>query len=189
MGGRSVTVVKRFDRASNTRIPFISAASLLGLSQGDDGAYTLIADAIRQFGHDVAGDLQELWRRMVFSLLASNYDDHLRNHGFIMSEHGRWSLSPAFDLNPAPQIDRPGMNKTAITEDQEEPSLAVAMAAASRFGIKAKEAKAILKKAFVAVSGWRETGHHLRIKSSTLDIYASAFEHSIMDEAKRVLGS
>jgi HipA-like C-terminal domain len=53
---------------------------LTGLPQGDPGAYTLPADGIRQFGHDVPGDLRELWRRLVFSLLAGNYDDHLRNH-------------------------------------------------------------------------------------------------------------
>ena len=86
VGKHSVAVITRFDRAGSDRIPFVSGASLLGLPQGDPGAYTLLADAIRQFGHDVAGDLRELWRRLVFSLLASNYDDHLRNHGFLMLE-------------------------------------------------------------------------------------------------------
>jgi serine/threonine-protein kinase HipA len=59
---------------------------LLGLPQGETGAYSMLADGIRQFGNDVPGDLRELWRRLVFSLLASNYDDHLRNHGFLMRE-------------------------------------------------------------------------------------------------------
>jgi serine/threonine-protein kinase HipA len=95
VGGHSVAVITRFDRVGKNRVPFISASSLLGLPQGDPGAYTLLADGIRQFGNDVPGDLRELWRRLVFSLLASNYDDHLRNHGFLMHEPGRWSLSPA----------------------------------------------------------------------------------------------
>ena len=131
VGGHSVAVITRFDRAGKNRIPFISAATLLGLPQGDPGAYTLLADGIRQFGNDVPGDLRELWRRLVFSLLASNYDDHLRNHGFLMHEPGRWSLSPAYDLNPVPEMDRVRMSKTAITEDQEEPTLAGALAAAA----------------------------------------------------------
>ena len=95
VGQHSVAVITRFDRAGQARLPFVSGASLLGLPQGDPGAYTLMADGIRQFGHDVASDLRELWRRLVFSLLASNYDDHLRNHGFLMLEAGRWALSPA----------------------------------------------------------------------------------------------
>ena len=189
LGAQSVAVITRFDRTGNDRLPFISAASLLGLPPGDPGAYTLLADGIRQFGHDVPYDLRELWRRLIFSLLASNYDDHLRNHGFLMREPGRWSLSPAYDLNPVPEMDRARTNKTAVTEDQEEPSLALALAAASRFGLEAGEAKAILREIFAAVSGWRKTGRQLRLKASTLDAYATAFEHPLMDEARRLMGT
>lgn len=187
VGEHSVAVITRFDRASKSRIPFISAATLLGRPQGDPGAYTLLADGIRQFGHDVPGDLRELWRRLIFSLLASNYDDHLRNHGFLMRAPGRWSLSPAYDLNPVPEMDRIRMSKTAITEDPEEPTIAGALAAAPRFGLKTNEAKKILREVFKAVSDWRKTGRQLRLKASTLDIYASAFDHSLVEETKRLI--
>jgi serine/threonine-protein kinase HipA len=184
---KSVAVITRFDRAGKNRIPFISAASLLGLPQGDAGAYTMLADGIRQFGNDVPGDLRELWRRLVFSLLASNYDDHLRNHGFLMHEPGRWSLSPAYDINPVPEMDRARMSKTAIIENQEEPTIALALAAAGRFGLNASGSKKILREVFTAVSGWRKTGRKLRLKASTLDTYATAFEHPLMDEARRLI--
>jgi serine/threonine-protein kinase HipA len=188
VGQQRVAVVTRFDRLGKNRIPFVSASSLLGLSQGDMGAYTLVADCIRQFGNDVAGDLRELWRRLVFSLLACNYDDHLRNHGFLMREPGRWALSPAYDLNPAPEMDRGHGSKTPITEDQEEPTVAGALAAAARFGLKTAESKKILHEVFAAVSGWRKTGRQLRLKAAILDTYASAFEHPLMDETGRLLG-
>jgi serine/threonine-protein kinase HipA len=187
VGRHGVAVITRFDRAGNCRIPFLSGASLLGLSQGDPGAYTLLADAIRQFGHDVAGDLRELWRRLLFSLLASNYDDHLRNHGFLMHEAGRWSLSPAYDLNPVPQIDRVHVSKTPISEEHEESSVAGALAVATHFGIKAPAAKTILREVFTAVSAWHRTGGRLRLKAATLDAYASAFEHELLDEARNLL--
>ena len=169
-------------------MPFISAATLLGLPQGDPGAYTLLADGIRQFGHDVPGDLRELWRRLVFSLLASNYDDHLRNHGFLMREPGRWSLSPAYDINPVPEVDRVRMNKTSIAEDQAEPTIAGALDAAPRFGLRTAEARKVLREVFAAVAGWRTTGKRLRLKAPTLDAYASAFQHPLMDEARQLLG-
>ena len=187
VGGHSVAVITRFDRVGASRLPFLSGSSLLGLSVGDPGAYTRLAEAIRQFGHDVAGDLRELWRRLVFSLLASNYDDHLRNHGFLMHAAARWSLSPAYDLNPVPEIDRVHVHKTPISEDHAESSLAGALAAAPRFGIKAAAAKTILREVFTAVSAWRGTGRKLRIKAATLDAYASAFDHELMDEARRLL--
>jgi serine/threonine-protein kinase HipA len=188
VGGHGVAVITRFDRVGKNRIPFISAATLLGLPQGDAGAYTLLADGIRQFGNDVPGDLRELWRRLVFSLVASNFDDHLRNHGFLMREPGRWSLSPAYDINPVPEVDRVRMSKTAITEDQDEPTVASALAAAPRFGLKATESKKILREVFMVVSGWRKTGRQLRLNASTLDTYASTFEHPLMDEARQLLG-
>lgn len=184
----SVAVISRFDRSGKNRIPFISAMTLLGLPQGDPGAYTLLADGIRQFGHDVPGDLRELWRRLVFSLLASNYDDHLRNHGFLMHQPGRWSLSPAYDINPVPEVDRVRMNKTSIADDQIEPTIAGAMEVAPRFGLKTAEARMMLREVFVAVSGWRTTGKRLRLKAPTLDAYASAFQHPLIDEARQLLG-
>jgi serine/threonine-protein kinase HipA len=183
----SAAVITRFDRAGTVRIPFLSGASLLGLSQSDPGAYTRLADAIRQFGHDVAGDLRELWRRLLFSLLASNYDDHLRNHGFLMHVAGRWSLSPAYDLNPVPQIDRGRVNKTPLSEEHEDASIRGALAIAARFGIQAPAAKSILREVFTAVSAWRRTGARLRLKGATLDAYASAFDHELMDEARSLL--
>jgi len=146
----------------------------------------MIADGIRQFGHETGADLRELWRRLVFSLLASNYDDHLRNHGFLMRQPGRWALSPAYDLNPVPEIDRAQTPKTPISEERDEPTIAAALAAAPRFGLKGAEAKTILCEVLGAVSGWRATGRRLRIKGTTLDAYATAFEHPLSDEARRL---
>ena len=183
----SVAVISRFDRVAENRVPFISAASLLGLAPGDTGSYTMIADAIRQYGNDVTSDLRELWRRLIFSLLASNYDDHLRNHGFLMREPGRWSLSPAYDINPVPEMDRARVNKTPITEEGEEHGIEVAVSAASRFGLKAGEAKAMLREVFTAVSAWRNAGQLLRLKAATLDAYASAFANPPMREAASLL--
>jgi len=185
-GGRGVSVLTRFDRVGAHRLPFLSANSLLGLLHGEPGAYTLLADGIRQFGDNVAGDLRELWRRLVFSLLASNYDDHLRNHGFLMRTAGKWSLSPAYDLNPVTEIERAQMPKTAISEDNPDSSIEAAMEAAPRFGLKPAAAKAIVREVHAAVAGWRTTAKKLRLPARTLDAYASAFEHPLMAEAARL---
>jgi serine/threonine-protein kinase HipA len=125
---------------------------------------------------------------MVFSLLASNYDDHLRNHGFLMRAPGRWSLSPAYDLNPVPEIDRVPMSKTPISEERQEASIDGALAVAGRFGIEGAVAKRILREVFAAVAGWRQTARKLRLKGGTMEAYASAFEHDLMDEARKLLG-
>ena len=186
--GKGVAVISRFDRDGAVRIPFLSAQSMLGLAPSEPGSYTMLADGIRQFGYDIGGDLRELWRRLVFGLLASNYDDHLRNHGFLMRAPGRWALSPAYDLNPVPEIARAHAPETPITEEQEELTLANAFVAAPRFDLKTTAANGILREVFAAVSDWRDTGRRLGLKAKTLDAYATAFQHPLMDEARHRLG-
>jgi serine/threonine-protein kinase HipA len=185
VGGKNVAVIERFDRCGVVRIPFLSANSLLALPKEDSGSYTLMAEVIRQFGDEVKRDLEELWRRLVFSLLASNYDDHMRNHAFLMHRAGRWSLSPAYDLNPAPAMDRPAMPKTPISEGLQEPSIDVALSAAVRFGLSVKEAKKVLSEVLQSVSQWREVGRSLGIRASVLNEYETAFENPLVEEARK----
>ena len=133
-------------------------------------------------------DLHELWRRMVFGLLASNCDDHARNHAFLMQRPGHWSLSPAYDLNPVPEMERAHVNKTAISEDNVEPSIESALDAAARFALKPAQARQILREVFEVVHSWREVGKELRLKAGTQAAYASAFDHELMEEARRLVG-
>lgn len=99
----STFLTKRFDREGRQRIHFASAMTLLGKTDGADAAdgsgYLEIASFIRQYGATPKKDLQELWRRIVFNMAVSNTDDHLRNHGFLLSGEG-WTLSPVYDVNP-----------------------------------------------------------------------------------------
>jgi serine/threonine-protein kinase HipA len=187
VAGRSVAVITRFDREGHARIPFLSANTLLGLPADEQGAYTTLADGIRQFGDNIAADLRELWRRMVFSLLASNYDDHLRNHGFLMRSPGHWSLSPAYDLNPVPEMERARAPQTPISEGGGEPSIEAAIDAGPRFGLKGAESKAILAEVYAAVADWRKVGRQLHLKAATLEAYSTAFENPLMDEARKLL--
>jgi serine/threonine-protein kinase HipA len=115
--GIPVALVRRFDRVGGGRLMYVSAATMLGLEAGDpsDHTYAEIVDALRVHGSDPRADAEELWRRIAFSILITNVDDHLHNHGFLHVEGGRWRLAPAFDVNPFPERQRE--LKTWITED------------------------------------------------------------------------
>ena len=181
VAGRSVAVITRFDRVGTTRIPFVSGATLLGLTGDDPGAYTRLADAMRAHGDLVAADLAELWRRLVFSLLAHNDDDHMRNHGFLMHRAGAWSLSPAYDINPTPLVDRARHPKTPVSEGSptmadDNDALSEALANAQRFGLALDAARSIVAEVRTAVGRWRAIGRKLGIAAATLDAYADAFE-------------
>jgi serine/threonine-protein kinase HipA len=112
----------------------------------------------------------------------------LRNHGFLMGVPGKWSLSPAYDLNPVPEIERAQVQKTAISEEGDRPSLEFALQAAPRFGLKPAAAREIVRDVHAAVSGWRKVGRSLGLSARTLDAFASAFEHPLMDEAAKLEG-
>jgi len=99
---RTALLLRRFDRDGEIRIPFLSAMSMLGAADNEDHSYLEIVDALRQFGSQPEQDCAELWRRIVFNILISNTDDHLRNHGFLYDAAGGWRLSPAYDMNPTP---------------------------------------------------------------------------------------
>ncbi|MBN4056426.1 type II toxin-antitoxin system HipA family toxin, partial [Rhodothermus sp. AH-315-K08] len=118
VNGRTVLLMRRFDRIGRVRIPFLSALSMLEAADGEIRSYREIADSLRIHSASTTKDLSELWRRVVFTVLISNTDDHLRNHGFLYVGDAGWRLSPAYDLNPVPTDIRPRILSTAI-EDQD----------------------------------------------------------------------
>lgn len=108
---------RRFDRQGARRIHYASAMTMLGATDGDDGhSYLEIAAWLVQNSAAPEADLHELWSRMAFSLLVGNTDDHLRNHGFLLTEAG-WRLSPMFDVNPNPDGGEHALDMGDIFKD------------------------------------------------------------------------
>ncbi len=176
--GRTVLLMRRFDRDGEIRIPFLSAMSMLEAVDGESRSYMEIADAVRVHSASATEDLSELWRRVVFTVLVSNTDDHLRNHGFLYTGNQGWQLSPAYDLNPVPTDVRPRILSTAIVEGEDRSaSMDLAFMAAEHFGIKGKEADEVAKEVARSVARWRQVGKSLGASVRECDRMASAFEH------------
>lgn len=183
--GRSVLLLGRFDRLGSERIPFLSAMSMLDARHDEMRSYLEFVDALRQYGAAPRQDMHALWRRIVFSILISNTDDHLRNHGFLYAGPDGWRLAPAYDLNPVPTDIKPRVLSTAIDLEDATASLERAMAVAEYFELDAKAARAIVVEVGRAVLGWRATAARLGIKPSQIDRMASAFEHEDLRAAAR----
>lgn len=184
--GVPVALIRRFDRTSDgRRLMYVSAATLLGAEpdEAEEHSYTEIVDALRMHGAAARADIEELWRRIAFSILVTNVDDHLRNHGFLHVEHGLWRLAPAFDLNPFP--DRVRELKTWVSpETGPEATIAALMSVAPYFRLPAKRAKEILREVERAVSGWKKVGRALGMSDRELERLAEAFEHPERAAAK-----
>lgn len=189
--GIPIAVIRRFDRTEDgDRLLYISAATMLGVEStvSEQHTYTDIVDAIRMHGAVAQSDIDELWRRIAFSILVTNVDDHLLNHGFLHVERGKWRLAPAFDINPFPERIRE--LKTWISEETgPEATIEALLSAARYFRISQARAKEILATVDRAVSGWRKQGRALGMTSLDLDRFSSAFEHSERHAAKQAISS
>jgi serine/threonine-protein kinase HipA len=184
----AVAIIERFDRTPDDhRIPYLSAASLLQASRTEERSYFEIADAIRAWGANPMTDVQQLWRRMVFNLLITNVDDHLRNLAFLHVENGLWRLAPAFDLNPFP--DKANESKTWLSEE-DGPITTVSdlMARASYFSLGRDQARAILAEVVHAVSQWRTVAMSAAVglKAKEIQDFVPAFEHDQMVAARLI---
>ncbi len=176
--GVAVAVIRRFDRPDGGgRLMYASAATMLGVeADAGEHAYTEIVDALRAHGASPQADTEELWRRIAFSILITNVDDHLRNHGFLHVDRGQWRLAPAFDVNPFPERVRE--LKTWVSEDAgPEATIEALMSVLPYFRIAAPRAREILLEVEKAVSQWRTVGLSLGMSPSELDQFADAFEH------------
>jgi serine/threonine-protein kinase HipA len=179
--GRGVLILRRFDRSGRTRIGYISGMTMLEVVDGDDaGSYLDLAGAIEEHSPATTNDLEELWRRVAFSILITNTDDHLRNHGFLRRTTGGWSLSPAFDLNPDPRPGRRTLT-TPIDYGRHEASLRSLFEAAPCFRLDETRARKIIGEVAKAVSSWRELALEHGLDQSAVEDMAPAFEH---DETK-----
>lgn len=170
-------LVKRFDRIKKERIHFASAMTMLGYTDDKDShagaSYLEIADFIIKYGARVNEDLRELWKRIVFSICVSNTDDHLKNHGFILSEKG-WMISPAFDINPNETGTGLSLN---ISGNDNSLSFELALEAAEYFRLDIDEAEKIADEIKSNVSSWKAVAEKYGI---------SEREQSSMEKAFRI---
>ncbi|MBU4527395.1 MAG: type II toxin-antitoxin system HipA family toxin [Desulfomicrobium sp.] len=181
-----IALIRRFDRRGNTRIPYISARTALDWDSDEGGFYTDIADVIRQISSKPVDDLHELWRRIVFTILVSNSDDHLKNHGFIYAGGDRWRLSPAFDINPSPSRHR--VLETGIIQGGSfDASLDIALEACGFFELTPAEARQqAFQMAETIANNWRHALRDEGASSDDLRTYADAFEHTESRKALRL---
>ena len=169
-------LTKRFDRMPDgQRIHFASAMTLLGYTDGRDYldgiSYLELAEYISTSSASVQEDLEQLWRRIVFSICVSNVDDHLRNHGFVLTAQG-WRLSPAYDINP---VETGTGLKLNISENDNSLDLGLALEVSPYFRIKKERAPQIIQEVKSAVSNWKGIAKDLGISNQEIEMKARAF--------------
>lgn len=171
-------LVQRFDRTTEgRRLHFASAMTLCGHQDGDDastgGSYLEIARVLIDHGAQTGADLGELWSRIVFNVLISNTDDHLRNHGFILVPGKGWRLSAAYDMNPVPESHGLKLN---ISEADNALDLDLVRSVAPYFRIDANTANKIIERSQAVVKQWSKIAAHLGVPGREQERMAAAFQ-------------
>ena len=172
----STFLVKRFDRIGSRRLHFSSAMTMLGKTDGasavDGISYLDIVSFIKSNGVSAKDDLIELWKRIVFNMAVSNTDDHLRNHGFILTPKG-WRLSPLYDVNPVPQGDELSLN---VSESDNRISLDLAIETAHYYGIKEADATKLAEDILAMVrDNWERLAKECGLNRSDIEDMRPAF--------------
>jgi serine/threonine-protein kinase HipA len=183
VAGKPVLLLRRFDRERGMRVPFLSAMSMLDAKDQETRSYLEFVDVLRQHGASPKQDMRALWRRIVFSILISNTDDHLRNHGFLYAGPAGWRLAPAYDLNPVPTDIKPRILTTAIDLSDGTASLQLALEVAAYFELGRDEARKIAAEVGRATATWRREAKKLGLTAAEIDRMASSFEHQDLKEA------
>jgi serine/threonine-protein kinase HipA len=172
VGENKVLLLKRFDRTDGpgpaSRIGYISAMTLLAAEDGDEADYTDICLQMSDVSVDYKRDLQELYRRMILSVLINNTDDHLRNHGFLRVGSG-WRLAPVFDINPNPQPDAVRATSIYGTAGRES-ELRALQENGGDFMLSESAAKSILRDVRGAVKSWRDTARRIGIPGREIEM-------------------
>ncbi len=171
-------LVQRFDRTpAGRRLHFASAMTLTGRADGDDAStgasYLEIARVLIDHGAQTDADLRELWSRIVFNLLVSNTDDHLRNHGFILVPGRGWRLSGAYDMNPVPGSQGLKLN---ISEADNAMDLELAYSVAPYFRVSMADARGIIERCKAVVAQWPRIAAHLNLSVPEQQRMAPAFQ-------------
>jgi serine/threonine-protein kinase HipA len=205
VGARQIMLIRRFDRywyqpafdstpgdaglylaphhaAKERRVPFVSALTLVGCSEHDapQKSYHDIAAAVRRYVHvdAIRADNAELFRRMVFNILVSNNDDHLRNHGFIRDPRpGGWRLSPLYDVLPMPSLAYERFQAIGVGPQGKSATLDNAMQGHQHFTLSPADARREIEQVWKVVREWRVYFEQYNVPAREIEAVAPAFRH------------
>ncbi|MEY3500098.1 MAG: hypothetical protein RL308_1767 [Bacteroidota bacterium] len=175
MGNYHTFFTKRFDRENGERIHFASAMTMTANNEDtirdNPASYLDIAEFISNHGANIEANLNQLWRRIIFNIAISNTDDHLRNHGFILTAAG-WILSPAYDLNPS--IDKDGLALN-INNDNNALDFELAKSVGLYFRLNEEQMEKIIQEVLQVTKNWKIVAKEIGISRGEQELMEKAF--------------
>ena len=187
--GERVLLLRRFDREPRTcrRIPFVTMLGLLNARDNKSQSYLDMAEVIRRIGARPLDDLAQLWRRALFTVLISDKDNHLRNHGMVLQATG-WRIAPAYDVNAEAEPVRPRVLAISLDGVDDRALVSPLLARCADFGLALRDARTIARDMAQVVRRWRDYARRLRLPEREVRKLTPAFEHESLRDALRGTG-
>lgn len=177
IGDQKALVLERFDRAGSridgARLPYLSAMSLLGARDGEVRDYAEVAEALVPFVGDADKGLEELFKRVVLSIVLHNVDDHLRNIGFVRMQSG-WMFAPLFDVNPDPHED--ASRSTTVMGEAGRDEVEGLKAMLSDFGLDLNRASQLVETVLAAIGRWQFFARRNGCRDAEMRLFAPVFQ-------------
>jgi serine/threonine-protein kinase HipA len=181
ISGRDIYLIRRFDREGTVggwlRHGFISSLSLMQQDERYrlDWSYPAIAAVMRR--HCPASDILQLYRRMIFNILARNTDDHPRNHGFLTGENGL-HLSPAYDI--VPSFVQHGVSTEfklamSVGERGRVATLENALSLCGQFGLTSRNAQTTVNEMLSTLGTWRNHFEESGVSEKEISLLEPSF--------------
>lgn len=182
---KPVLLVERFDRINEVRIPFMSAMTLLKVSERENAKEKSYVDIAKELNLQ---NKAEMFRRMLFNALFGNIDDHLRNHALLYDKSTKsWNLSPAYDLNPMPYPYEKQHHALNFIEYKNLPSVNLCREISPEFSVNQKAFLEILRDCINAGAQWKNIALKFGIKANEINLFKQNFEHSDIIKAREIL--
>lgn len=176
-GGPGYFATKRFDRVgANGRLHMLSAAGALDADWSEPGVdYDILLRLTRKITRDER-EVEKVFRRMVFNVIALNHDDHAKQHAYLMDSTGRWTAAPSYDLTFSQGPG--GEHYLAINGEGKDVSLAAIRAVADNHEITQATVATIVEQVAEAAGAFRDHATRYGASTATIKEVGAALEAS-----------
>lgn len=171
-GNRRHFMTRRFDRTSaGDKLHMQSLCAMAHLDFNDAGAhsYERAFLVLQDLGLPVSAR-EQLYRRMIFNVVARNQDDHVKNISFLMNRRGEWSLSPAYDVTYSynPRGLWTSAHQMSISGKRDNFTLTDLIDCAKKSSISKKRAREIIDEVITSVNTWPLFAESAKIDQRTI---------------------
>jgi serine/threonine-protein kinase HipA len=163
-------MTKRFDRDEDgEKLHTQTLCALAHFDRDERFSYEQIFQTMRKL-YLPYSEMEQMFRRMIFNIVARNHDDHTKNHSFMMNRLGEWSLAPAYDLcySYSPSGKWTSQHQLSLNGKRNDFELTDLLAVAKKIDI--KNATKIIKEIVAVISKWEEYAKKTNVEKEHISL-------------------